>query len=92
MNNKLENQNPYGCARLTIQGNSRRKVMYSDCTCLNALPNPVISDSDGIFPNIFVKLSDASYKVELRSSKGVRLYSRIFQEKQFTFGLFKDVS
>jgi hypothetical protein len=43
---------------------------YSDKDLTHALPNPVIADYNGEFPNIFVNPDDGSYRIMLTDGNG----------------------
>jgi hypothetical protein len=47
------------------------KPTYSDEDLTHALPNPVIADYNGEFPNIFVNPDDGSYRIMLTDGNGM---------------------
>jgi hypothetical protein len=49
------------------------RSIYSGEDLSHALPNPVIADCNGEFPNIFVNPDDGSYRIMLTDGKGMAL-------------------
>lgn len=66
--------NPIGAATLTFYatGTTTLQSVYTTASLTIALPNPVVADAGGLFPNIFLDESK-TYRVILKTGSGTTI-------------------